>query len=373
MTDFKYLIAGGGMAADAALRGIRELDADSSVGILGLEADPPYTRPMLSKGLWKGKPLEKVWRGTEKLNPEMILGRAAVKLDPQKKVVADAAGDQYGYQKLLIATGGTPNRLPFGETEIIYFRTLQDYHRLRALADERERFLVIGGSFIGSELAAALSMVGRRATLLFRGPAIAHGIFPAELAQHLNAYYGEKGVEVVPGDEPVSVERAGGGYLVRTKGGRTFEVDAVVAGIGIRPNVDLAKSAGLTVEEGIPVNEMLQTSVPDVFAAGDVAAFQHAALGVRTRVEHEDNALHMGKLAGRNMAGADERYTHTPMFYSDLFDLGYEAVGDLNSKLETFVDWQEPFKQGVLYYLENGRVRGVLLWNVWKKLAEIVP
>jgi NADPH-dependent 2,4-dienoyl-CoA reductase/sulfur reductase-like enzyme len=116
------------------------------------------------------------------------------------------------------------------------------------------------------------------------------------------------------------------------------------------------------------VDEHLQTSAPDVFAAGDAANFYHAALGKRVRVEHEDNAIHMGKLAGHNMAGAEESYTHTPMFYSDLFELGYEAVGEISSKLETVTDWQEPFHKGVVYYLENGRVRGVLLWNVWKQV-----
>jgi NADPH-dependent 2,4-dienoyl-CoA reductase/sulfur reductase-like enzyme len=124
------------------------------------------------------------------------------------------------------------------------------------------------------------------------------------------------------------------------------------------------------VDNGIVVNEHLLTSAPDIFAAGDVAKFYHSALGKGVRVEHEDNALRMGKLAGRNMAGADEPYTHVPMFYSDLFELGYEAVGELSSKLETVTDWQEPFKKGVVYYLGEGRVRGVLLWNVWDCLPE---
>jgi NADPH-dependent 2,4-dienoyl-CoA reductase/sulfur reductase-like enzyme len=115
----------------------------------------------------------------------------------------------------------------------------------------------------------------------------------------------------------------------------------------------------------------LETSVPDIYAAGDAANFFHSALEKRTRVEHENNAVEMGKVAGRNMAGASEAYTHIPMFYSDLFELGYEAVGEMSSKMETISDWQEePFKKGVVYYMEDGRVRGVLLWNVWKKVDE---
>jgi NADPH-dependent 2,4-dienoyl-CoA reductase/sulfur reductase-like enzyme len=144
-----------------------------------------------------------------------------------------------------------------------------------------------------------------------------------------------------------------------------------VAGIGIRPNIDLAKAAGLKVNSGIIVNERLQTSEPDIYAAGDVASFFHFGLEKRTRVEHEDNAVQMGKVAGRNMAGAQETYDHIPMFYSDLFDLGYEAVGDMSSKMKIVEDWQEePFKKGVVYYMDDGRVRGVLLWNVWEKVDD---
>src|SRR6185503_16369154 len=128
--------------------------------------------------------------------------------------------------------------------------------------------------------------------------------------------------------------------------------------------------AGLLIDNGITVNEQLQTSDAEIYAAGDAANFFHAALGKRVRVEHENNAVEMGKLAGRNMAGAHDTYSHIPMFYSDLFDLGYEAVGEMSSKMETFADWEEPFKKGVVYYLDDGRVRGVLLWNVWEKVED---
>ena len=368
MKNYKYLIVGGGMAGDAAARGIRELDSEGPIGMLGWEPDPPYARPALSKGLWKGKPFEKVWRGTEKLGVDLHLGSGAAQLDPKKKQVRDDQGNEYTYDQLLLATGGTPNHLPFGGEDIIYYRELRDYQRLRALADERERFLVIGGSFIGSEIAAALSTAGKKVSMLFLEDGICANIFPKEVADHLNEYYRQKGVEVVPLDSAASFEKSGDHFIVRSTNGRTFEVDGVVAGIGIRPNVQLAKDAGLDVKNGIVVNEQLLTSVADVYAAGDAAMFHHSTLDKQTRVEHEDNALKMGKQAGRNMAGAGESYTHTPMFYSDLFDLGYEAVGELDSQLETVVDWEEPFQKGVIYYLDQGRVRGVLLWNVWEKV-----
>ena len=135
--------------------------------------------------------------------------------------------------------------------------------------------------------------------------------------------------------------------------------------MGIQPNIELAQAAGLTTENGIVVGEFLQTSQPDVYAAGDVATFYSPALKKHLRVEHEDNANTMGRAAGLNMAGKAEAYHHLPSFYSDLFDLGYEAVGELDSRLETFSDWKTPFREGVVYYLREGRVCGVLLWNVW--------
>ncbi|MGH6819555.1 MAG: FAD-dependent oxidoreductase, partial [Methylocella sp.] len=151
---------------------------------------------------------------------------------------------------------------------------------------------------------------------------------------------------------------------------RRINANGVVAGIGIVPNVELAVAAGLKVDNGIVVDQSLRTSHPDVFAGGDVANYFDQALGARRRVEHEDLANTMGKAAGQAMAGANVNFTHTPFFYSDLFEIGYEAVGELDSRLQVIADWKERFHTGVLYYLDNQRVRGVLLWNVWGKVDE---
>ena len=286
------------------------------------------------------------------------------------KHLLDDQGDEYNYEKLLLATGGSPIRLPFGGESIIYFRTLQDYQHLRALSEMGQKFLVVGAGFIGSEMAAALTMQNKQVTMVFLENSIGENIYPPDLSEYLNNFYRQKGVEIIPADGVSSFEKSGIRFTVRTRGGREFQVDGVVAGLGVRPNIELAKSADIKVENGIVVDDHQRTSASDVYAAGDVAMFPHHSFGKLIRVEHEDNALMMGKQAGRNMAGANEAYTHTPYFYSDLFELGYEAVGELSSKLETVSDWQEPFKKGVVYYLESGRVRGVLLWNVWKKIED---
>lgn len=370
--NYKYLIIGGGMTGDAAAKGIRERDPQGSIGMIGTETDMPYDRPPLTKGMWKGRPFNKIWRGTDKYAVEFHLGRTVTKVDPVAKHVWDLEGEEYKYEKLLFATGASTNRLPFDGKDVIYYRTLKDYQRLRALSEEKDRFLVIGSGFIGSEIAAALRMTGKQVFMVYRGALIGENIYPADLAQYLTDHYRFKGVEVAPGQEVTSLQKTGDIFKVQTSGGLAFEVDAVVAGLGVHPNDKIAKSAGIKVDDGILVNDRLQTSATDVYAAGDVARFPHPVLNKSMRVEHEDNALKMGEQAGRNMAGADEPYLHTPNFYSDLFEFGYEAVGELNSKLKMVEDWQEPLQKGVVYYLEGGHVHGVLMWNMRDKVKDAV-
>lgn len=365
MPDYHYLIVGGGMTADAAVRGIRELDPDGSIGLVSAEPDPPYNRPPLTKALWKGKDLETIWRRTDERNVDIHLGTTVTELQLKSQRVLDKQGTAYGYKRLLLATGGRPRRFAFGGDSIVYFRSLRDYRRLRSLAGELERFVVIGGGFIGSELAAALQMNGRQVTMLFPEPGIGALAYPADLSQSVTGFFRDKGVDVRSGASVVDVTGEPGTLTVKLESGEAIETQAVVAGIGITPNTALAEAAGLVVDNGIVVDSGLQTSQPGVFAAGDVASFFNPALGERLRVEHEDNANTMGQMAGRAMAGEAVQYDHLPFFYSDLFELGYEAVGKLNSRLQTVADWHTPFKKGAVYYLEAGRVRGVLLWDVW--------
>jgi NADPH-dependent 2,4-dienoyl-CoA reductase/sulfur reductase-like enzyme len=362
----RYVIVGGGMTADAAARAIRETDGSGKVAIISADPRPPYNRPPLSKGLWKGDDPEKtVWRRTETIGVELHLDRRVTAIDTEQKTVTDDLGTAVAYDKLLLATGGTPRRLPLQTAQIIYYRTFDDYLKLRALANEQRRFVVIGGGFIGSEVAAALRTAGRDVTLLFPEEGIGARVFPADLSRFLVDYYREQGVDVRTGEGLAGIDQGAGTVVVRTTRGKEIPADVVVAGLGIQPNVELAEHAGLRVDNGIVVDELLRTSAPDIFAAGDVANFYNPALGIRMRVEHEDNANTMGAAAGRSMAGKGMPYTHLPFFYSDLFALGYEAVGELDPRLEIESRWKEPFREGVIYYLKDGRVRGVLLWNTW--------
>lgn len=368
MPDYQYLIVGGGMTADAAVRGIRKIDARGSIGIISAEAFPPYNRPPLTKALWKGKSVDTIWRGTEKLGVDLHLKRRATTLQPSDHTVTDDHGEVYRYKKLLIATGGKPRRLLFGGPEIIYYRSLAHYYTLRELTHQKNEFLVIGGGFIGSELAAALRMNRKEVTMLIRGAGIGAGLFPADLVHFLGEFYAEKGVRMITGATVKASETIDRGVRLTLEDGQKVSADAVVAGIGILPTNDLVASARIEIADGILVNESLQTNIPDIYAAGDVASFYNPTLGIRLRVEHEDNANYMGEAAGQNMAGQPHPYTYLPFFYSDLFELGFEAIGWIDASLNVIADWVEPYRKGVLYYLEGSRVRGVVLWNVWGQI-----
>ena len=365
MPRYRYLVVGGGMAADAAARGIRERDKEGSIGLVGEEPSAPYARPPLSKGLWKGDAAETIWRGTEKLGVTLHLGRRIVGLEPGKHRASDDRGEVYEFEKALLATGGRPRRLPGAGGAVIYFRTFADYERLRGLAGQGQPVVVVGGGFIGSEIAAALATVGARPVMVFPEDGVCARPFGPRLSAFVTDAYRARGVEVLTGDAVSSIGSERGRARVTTRSGREIEAAAVVAGLGIVPDVQLAAAAALATGDGINVDERLRTTHPDVHAAGDVANVFSPALGSRLRVEHEDAAVTMGRAAGLSMAGDETPYTHLPFFYSDLFDMGYEAVGRIDARLQTVADWKEPFREGVVYYLEDGRVRGLLLWNVW--------
>ena len=358
----EYLIVGGGMTAAAAANGIREIDRAGSIVILAGEPHGPYARPPLSKGLWQGKPEDSV-RLELPQGVELLKGRRAVAVDRKARRVRDDSGAEHAYRKLLLATGGAPRKLPFGG-DVIYFRTLDDYRRLRETAGPR--VAVIGGGFIGSEIAASLAQNGKRVTMIFPEDGVCARAFPADLTRFVTDYYRGKGVEVLAGETLTAIE----GGTVRTRSGRAIEADVVVAGIGISPSTELATLSGLAVSDGIEVDEQLRTSDPDIYAAGDVARFPNPALGKKIRVEHEDAANTMGAAAGRAMAGKPAPYTHLPFFYSDLFDLGYEAVGELDARHRTVADWKTPFREGFVYYLSDGLVRGVLDWGIFGRVDD---
>ena len=328
MARYDYLIVGGGMTADAAARGIREEDTKGSIGIVGADPHPPYNRPPSDEGPVEGR------RAGQHLAQDRGGGGRSAPRPPSAddrrggRRVTDDRGTAYEYRRLLLATGGEPRRLPDAPEGVIYLRTLDDYRATRQLADGGAGFVVLGGGFIGAEIAAALRMQGRDVTMIVPGRGSAGGSFRSGAVPLPGRVLPRaRRPDAGSGSRPSGWSDGMGGSPCTRRAAAPIVGDAVIAGLGIVPSVDLARQAGLTVSDGIEVDDRLRTSQPEIYAAGDVAQFFNPALGKRMRVEHEDNANTMGKVAGQNMAGADLRYDHLPSFYSDLFDLGYEAVG----------------------------------------------
>ena len=375
MKEYKYIIIGGGMTASAAVKKIRENDAEGTIAMFTEESYGPYDRPPLTKGLWNGKEIEDIVHPVEKYQVDLYLETSIEEISHQEKWVKDQSGEKFIYQRLLIATGGNPIKIPDTPEDVIVYRTRADYQALRARIDGKNNICIVGGGFVGSELAAALTKLGKQITMIFPEIGISGLTFPDDLAQFLNDYYREKGVNVLSGHLVQSIRKKGEKFQIAYKNTADDFVsedifDEVIVGIGIKPNVELAKDAGITVENGIVVNEFLQTNDPNIFSGGDVANFFHISLEKRIRVEHENNALKMGATAGQNMSGLMEKYDHFPFFYSDLFDLGYEAIGEVNKKLEIYSHWIDPFNKGVIFYLDQGKIRGLVFWNIWGKLDQ---
>ena len=251
----------------------------------------------------------------------------------------------------------------------MHLHTLQDYHKIRKLYDHGERFLIIGSGYIASEMAAALAMNGKKVIMAFPGEAIYHKKVPKNFASFLNAYFTEKGVLLKPKQTVTSVEKDDELFHVTLSSGERLTVDGVIAGIGCIPNLDYA--APLKIDNGVLVDEYLLTSEPDIYAAGDIANFHYPLIDPRLRIEHEDAANTMGYLAGKNMAGASEAYTHLPYFYSEMFELGYEAVGLLGQNFEIVEDWEDECHKGTIYYCKDGIVKGAMLWGIWNETDKI--
>lgn len=364
--SFDYLIIGGGVAAAAAAPGIREHDDKGTIGILTADVEPPYHRPPLTKNAWTSPDWSDdnlPYDTAEATGAEIRVDTTVTGIDRANQQVSTSSGDVIGYGKLLLATGGNPNEIDLpADDRVIYFRTAADYRRLRSLVGPAQHVAVVGGGYIATEIAAALSLQDVRVTMIFTGTTVNENVLPAELAEKVQQSFLDHGVQLMPGRKVTGGQASEANLVLTLDDGSEVEADVVVLGLGVSPVVDFAEAAGLEVEDGIVVDEHLRTADERIWAAGDNAQYPDKVLG-RTRVEHVDNANVMGKTAGEIMAGAELTYDHTPFFYTDLYDLGYKAVGQVDSSLETLGDWNEDRSAGVVYYLDGETAVGVLLWN----------
>lgn len=375
--EYDYIVVGGGLAAGTAVKVIKKLDEESSVLLICREEHLPYERSPLSKDLWFGtKTPDQLLINTDDFymdnSIDVLHGTEVLTLNTNKRILTDSRRNGFIYEKLLLATGATPKKLEIpGEDleEILYYRTLDDYAYVNDKISKGASVLIIGGGFIGTEMASVLCSKEAQVTILYNETHLMGHLFPEGLCNAIEESYTSKGIRLIKNDSPASfVKRDDGMIITTTNDGLSLESDIVIVGIGITPETKLAEIAGLAIEDGIRVDKKLQTSARNVYAAGDVACFPYVGSKEMRRVDHWDNTLHQGRIVGLNMLGKNMDYDYMPQFSSNLIDLNYEAVGDIDSSLEIFADWKVENNTGVLYYLKENRVRGVAVFNIADKM-----
>ncbi|KAI9203982.1 uncharacterized protein BJ171DRAFT_507245 [Polychytrium aggregatum] len=420
-----YVLVGAGTASYSAIEAIREAEPNADILIIGDEDHVPYMRPPLSKELWfspSSKPLAfNDWHGAERSlfyqeesnyervpDAEELLQPAKTKvrwlkskvskLDLDGQYVVLGNGDKIKYGKVLLATGATPNKLPVFEKlstqakeRVLTFRTLDDYEHLLSVANSGKTIAIVGGGFLGSELAVALAQKAKKGAKInvvqiFPEEGNMSQVFPRYLTRWTTQRIIDEGVQIKNSASITSVKEKGNKIVIGVSDQDTVEADYVVVAAGVSPNVEIAKASGLEIDSargGIVVNAELEAR-HNVFVAGDASSFHDIALG-RRRVEHYDHAINSGRQVGENMTKTKRPYVHQPMFWSDLGPkIGYEAVGITESSLSTIGIWakgddngrgpaeQDPSKEdygkGVVFYIsKEKKIVGILMWNIFGK------
>jgi NAD(P)H-nitrite reductase large subunit len=377
LQSFDYLIIGGGLAAASAVDGIRDLDAEGTIAVLADESEPPYHRPPLSKEYLQ---TPEATRDLLHVKPEgwfeearvtLLNGVRANSLVPRDMTVATTAGEVFRGERILLAMGGRPHSLAISGTDldgVSTFRTVGDAERLRKRAQHAESALLIGGGFIGMELAASLTRFGVKPTVLESADRVWPGMLPPVLSYFVQGYFEERGVRF---ELAAEVEALLGSETVegaRLVDGRELQAEVAVIGVGLRPNEELAAEAGLAVMDGVIVDPFGETSHGHIYATGDLARFPDPVFGDAARVEHWDHARTHGRLVGRNMAGAHEPYEHVSYFYSDVFDLGFSALGRPAQADDVRVVGELSAERSLVVCGQAGRVSGIILINAIDRL-----
>ena len=369
MREVEFLLVGGGMASAHCASELRKRGAEGSILLVGREPGPPYERPPLSKEYLRGE----AERSDAYVNPtdwyetnavELLTRTNVMSLDPAARTVKLQGGEEVRFAKALVATGAMVNilRVDGAELEgVHYLRAFGNSDAIREEAAAAEHVVLIGGSYIASEVAASLTATGTRCTMVMMEDVALSRTFGDEVGRWCQEVLESHGIEVIGGEELDAFEGDGRVQAIVTKSGRAVEADMVVVGAGVRADAILAQRAGLEVGDGIVCDAKLETSVPGIFAAGDCCSYESAIHGRRLRVEHWDVALQQGRHAAHGMLGEDEPYRELPYFFSDLADwTGFEYVGPA-------LDWDEVVFRGdrdagefSAWYLKDGSVQGTL-------------
>ena len=382
MDQAKIVILGGGMVAGYAAKQMVELGLRSGeLAVLSADNAVPYERPPLSKGFLAGKDTA----DAIKINHEDFYKQHGIELrfscvvsalDIKRKRLILKAGDEFGFQKLIIATGARPRTLNVPGSQLqnlFYLRSLSDSKRIRDAAQSAKHAVVIGGGFIGMEVAAVLAQKGIEVTMVLNDDRIWKRLFTPEMSNFFEQYYAARKVRILKSN---SVKEIQGDATVSSavlRDGQTIQCDLIVAGIGVEPAVEIASGAGLEVNNGIVVNEYLQTTDSDIFAAGDVANYQDVLFGKRRRIEHWDNAVSQGQYCARSLMGEATPFKHVPYFFSDVFDLSYEYWGDTSGADQVVHRGDITSNSFSVWWLHENRVRAAFVMNRPDEERNAVP
>ncbi|MEZ0449947.1 NAD(P)/FAD-dependent oxidoreductase [Cellulomonas sp. ICMP 17802] len=380
----QVVVVGAGLAGAKTVEGLRERGYDGRVVLLGSETERPYERPPLSKGYLQGgeerdgafvHPAD--WYAAHDV--DLRLGTTVASIDLAARDVLDGSGSRTAWDHLVLATGSEPRRLDVpgaGLQGVVHLRTLDDSDRLRALLVAGKHVVVVGGGWIGLEVAAAARAAGCTVSVLVRDPLPLLGVLGPELAAMFAELHRENGVDLRTRTEVAELVAAGDGThvgAVELADGTLVDADLVVVGIGAAPRVALAKAAGLHVEDGVVVDAHLRSSNPHVLAVGDIARAHHPLLGTHVRVEHWANALNQPATAAATIVGADEPYERLPYFFTDQFDLGMEYAGYVGSHGydEVVVRGDLQARELVAFWRRDGRVLAGMNVNVWDVVDDV--
>jgi 3-phenylpropionate/trans-cinnamate dioxygenase ferredoxin reductase subunit len=337
MDESRFVILGGGMVAGYAAKQLVELGLKSGdLTILSRDTSVPYERPPLSKGFLAGKDTEHGIR----INPddfyqrhgiEVRLGCEVSAVDPDRKRLSLAGGAEFGFDRLILATGARVRTLDVPGADlanVYYLRSLDDSKTIRKRAENVKRAVVVGSGFIGMEVASVLAQKGIEVTMVLRDDRIWKQFFSPRMSAFFESYYTARRVRFVKKATVKELRGEGAVNAVVLADGRSVSCEMVVAGIGVQPVTEMLAGSGIEIDNGVKVNEYLETGRPGILAAGDVANYQDVLFGKRRRVEHWDNAVSQGQYCARALMGERTPFKHVPYFFSDVFDLSYEFWGD---------------------------------------------
>jgi 3-phenylpropionate/trans-cinnamate dioxygenase ferredoxin reductase component len=366
----RLVIVGAGLAGGTAALTLRQEGFDGAVTLVGAEPHPPYSRPPLSKEYLRGEaPFSDQLVGPERSYPEsqidLRLGVSAIAIDPEQRVVELEGGESLPYDRLLVTTGGRNRRpsIPGFELDgVRQLRTLEDADRIRSQALPGRRAVLVGMGFVGSEVTASLRQLGVEVTAIEGQRAPLARVLGEEIGAVLARIHRDRGVELVLEDSVAAFEGNGRVNRVRTTAGRVIECDFAVVGIGIVPNAELLQAAGAALDNGVLVDELCRTSLPDVYAAGDLTNHRHPVFG-RLRVEHWNNASNQGRAAALSMLGKGRPYDYIHSFWSDQYDQSIEYVGFARSWDRLIFRGSPEGRRFLAFYLQEGVLRAVFGLN----------